>query len=71
MNKGKLVYKQKNFEVYKGSDDFYGLYEKYCDVLKTHKTTKSSAIKLCNLLQYAYDLAMEEISYNEQMNSYR
>lgn len=67
----KIIYKTQNFVLTKESEDFYGIYEKYFNKLKTHKTSKTAGIKMCKLLQYAYDLAIEEISYNEQMNSYR
>lgn len=69
MTNNNTIYKTENFIVTKETENFYGIYEKYSTCLKTHKQTKKSAIKLCNLLQYAYDLAIEEMNYNEFHNN--
>ena len=47
----------------KESENFYGIYEEYSNVLITHKTSKRGAEKLVNLMNMAFDCG---VRYNDE-----
>lgn len=62
-----------NFAVIKEGENFYGVYHKWSknydtynrNYLITSGKTRSQACKKAHMLQIGYDLACDDISYNE------
>ena len=47
----------------KESDNFYGIYEEFSNILITHKTTKRGAKKLVELMNMAFDEGVRHDDY--------
>lgn len=65
------IFHTEKFFVEKESETFYGIYKLYESNLITHKLTKSGAIKMCKMLQLAYNMAIEDNEDYERERYYR